>query len=88
MYVNKAAQRQGIASKLIAHCVDFTGASGLFDQLILTVTTSNACAVRLYERAGFVGYGLLPRAICVGGEFHDKLSMRLDLSNICAPDKL
>ena len=66
--------------QLIAACADFAVASGQFDQLILTVTASNAHVVRLYERAGFVRYGLLPHAICVKGQFHDKLLMRLDFS--------
>ncbi len=79
MFVSRATQGQGIASDLIAYCVDSIRASHSFDQLILTVTASNAHVVRLYERAGFVPYGLLPRAICVNGVFHDKLLMRLQL---------
>ena len=79
MFVSRAAQGQGIASDLIAYCVDSIRENRTFDQLILTVTASNTHVVRLYERAGFVRYGLLPRAICVNGIFHDKLLMRLEL---------
>jgi RimJ/RimL family protein N-acetyltransferase len=79
MFVSRAAQGQGIASDLIARCADFAKASGQFDQLILTVTASNQHVVRLYERVGFVRYGMLPRAICVNGVFHNKLFMRLEL---------
>lgn len=79
MFVIRAAQGQGIATDLIACCADFATASGQFDQLILTVTASNQHVVRLYERAGFERYRLLPRAICVAGVFHDKLLMRLAL---------
>ncbi len=79
MFVAKAAQGQGIAPELIANCVYFITATGQFDQIILTVTASNTHVVHLYERAGFVRYGLLPRAICVNGLFHDKLLMRLEL---------
>jgi ribosomal protein S18 acetylase RimI-like enzyme len=81
MMVAQRAQKQGIAMKLIAACADYLRANGQFDQLILNVTASNVHVVRLYERAGFVRYGLLPRAICVAGVFYDKLLMRLDLSN-------
>ena len=93
MFVSSAAQRQGIASKLIAYCADFASANGQFDQLILTVTASNRHVVQLYERAGFVRYGLLPRAMSVSGVYHDKLLMRLPLSadalqREAAPDKL
>jgi ribosomal protein S18 acetylase RimI-like enzyme len=79
MFVSPSAQGQGIATKLVAYCAEFLRATGQFDQIILTVTASNIHVVRLYERAGFVRYGLLPRAICVSGVFHDKLLMRLEL---------
>jgi ribosomal protein S18 acetylase RimI-like enzyme len=79
MFVAKAAQGQGIAPQLISHCTQFITATGQFDQIILTVTASNTHVVRVYERAGFVRYGLLPRAICAKGVFHDKLLMRLQL---------
>jgi hypothetical protein len=45
----------------------------------LTVTASNAGAVRVYERAGFVRYGSLPRAIKVGEHYHAKDQMVLTL---------
>ena len=89
MFVGQNAQGQGIATDLIALCADYARANGQFEQLTLTVTASNTHVVRLYERAGFVRYGLLPRAICVAGVLHDKALMRLDLTaNSRAPYKL
>lgn len=76
MFVARAAQGQGLATLLIANLIDFMRESGQFDSLILTVTASSTYVVRLYEKAGFTSYGLLPRAICVNGVFHDKLLMR------------
>lgn len=78
--VAEATQRLGIARKLVRHGIELTQANSSLDQLVLTVTASNQHVVRLYEDAGFVSYGLLPRAICVEGQFFDKLYMRLDLA--------
>jgi ribosomal protein S18 acetylase RimI-like enzyme len=97
LFVAKSTQGQGIASELIAVCADHARAKGQFDQLILTVTASNTHVVRLYEKAGFEHYGLLPRAICVAGVFYDKALMRMDLRldlhrdearSAASPDKL
>ncbi len=79
MMVSPAAQGQGIAVQLVNQCIAIAKANRLLEQLVLTVTTSNTHVVRLYERAGFVPYGLLPHAIKVGDMYYDKLHMRLDL---------
>lgn len=42
---------------------------------MLTVTAANTHVVRLYERAGFRAWGLLPRAVVIQGIGHDKLHM-------------
>jgi RimJ/RimL family protein N-acetyltransferase len=79
MMVAPAAQKQGIAAQLVAACTALAGASGRLEQLVLTVTASNTHVVRLYERAGYVVYGLQPRAIKVAGSYYDKLHMVLHL---------
>jgi RimJ/RimL family protein N-acetyltransferase len=79
MMVGSAAQGQGIATQLVAQCVINAKTTSHLEQLVLTVTATNPHVVRLYERAGFVRYGLLPRAIKVGDAYYDKLHMRLDL---------
>jgi RimJ/RimL family protein N-acetyltransferase len=47
------------------------------EEVRLSVTTSNAAAVRLYARLGFRPYGVEPRALKIGGEYHDELLMAL-----------
>ncbi len=79
MMVAPAAQKQGIAADLVAACANLARANGQLEQLVLTVTASNAHVVRLYERAGYVTYGLQPRAIKVAGSYYDKLHMVLHL---------
>jgi len=75
MMVAPAAQRHGVGRQLIDACIVQAATVPGLEQLTLTVTASNAHAVRLYERAGFLAYGLLPRGIVVAGIGYDKLHM-------------
>lgn len=75
MMVAPAAQRRGIGQQLLAACIHQAAQVPGLEQLTLTVTASNQHVVRLYERAGFRAWGLLPRAIVVRGVGYDKLHM-------------
>ena len=75
MMVAPAAQRRGIGQQLLAACIHQAEQAPGLEQLTLTVTASNHHAVRLYERAGFRAWGLLPRAIVVRGAGYDQLHM-------------
>ncbi len=75
MMVAAHAQRCGVGRLLLEACIARAAEMPGLEQLTLTVTAGNAHAVRLYERAGFRAYGLLPRAIVVAGTGHDKLHM-------------
>jgi len=75
MMVAPRAQLRGIGRQLLQACVARAERIAGLEQLLLTVTAGNTHAVRLYERAGFRPYGLLPRAIVVAGSGHDKLHM-------------
>lgn len=72
-------QAQGVGRALLAALIARTAADDELHQLTLSVTASNRAAVRLYESAGFTRYGRLPRGIRVGGRFHDKDLMLLNL---------
>ena len=72
-------QGQGVGRALLDALLARASADDELHQLTLSVTASNAAAVRLYERAGFVRYGTLPRAIRVGGRYFDKQLMQLTL---------
>lgn len=58
--VAPAARRQGVASALLRQASSFGAAVGL-SRLMLEVRVSNAAAVALYERLGFVRDGVRPR---------------------------
>jgi len=79
MMVRSQAQGAGIGQALLDACIAQARAADGLAMLTLTVTAGNDAAVHLYERAGFVRYGRLPRAIRVDGRYHAKDQMVLDL---------
>lgn len=79
MMVVSDAQGQGVGRSLLEALLLQARADAELHLLTLSVTGSNARAVRLYERAGFTGYGTLPRAIRIAGRFFDKQLMQLTL---------
>ncbi len=79
MMVHADRRGHGVGRALLAECIaDARRAAGV-EMLTLTVTAGNVPALRLYERAGFIRYGSLPRAICVAGAYHAKEQMVLAL---------
>jgi ribosomal protein S18 acetylase RimI-like enzyme len=80
MMVRDTAQGRGIGRALLDACIARARASGELERLTLNVTSGNAHALRLYERAGFRRYGRLEQAIKLDGRYHDKDHLALDLS--------
>ena len=79
MMVRRDARGLGIGRQLIAACIAEARRADGLEMLTLSVTASNASALRLYERAGFVRYGSLRHAIKVDGHYHAKDQMVLSL---------
>lgn len=77
MYVLEVARGSGLSQRLVEAVID--EARGKVEQVQLTVGASNAPAVRLYSRLGFVGYGLEKRALHVDGHYFDEMLMALAL---------
>lgn len=75
MMVRSDARGLGIGRLLVDACVAQARLATGVEMLTLTVTSSNAAALHLYERAGFVRYGTLERAIRVGDRYHAKDQM-------------
>ena len=80
MMVHPDFRGRGVGRALVDACVDRSRATGEVELLTLSVTSGNEAAARLYERAGFTRYGRLERAIRIGGRYHAKELMVLDLS--------
>jgi len=79
MYVAPAYAGRRIGRKLVdASIAEALGWPGL-EQIVLSVTYSNARARRLYLDAGFVTFGIEHRAIKVGDAYYDKEHMVLFL---------
>jgi RimJ/RimL family protein N-acetyltransferase len=75
MYVPAERAGCGIGKALVAAVIARARSIPALRQLSLTVTAGNAPAQRLYERAGFVAWGVEPDAVIVDGAAHDKLHM-------------
>ncbi|MFU2329861.1 GNAT family N-acetyltransferase [Pseudomonas sp. NFX98] len=75
MYVSANVRQRGLGFQLVeAVLAEARSHQGL--RLIkLTVTAGNNAAFNLYQRCGFVQYGLEPMAVRVGEEYFDKIHM-------------
>lgn len=79
MMVADHAAGRGIGRALLQACIEQARAADGLELLTLSVTAGNAAAEHLYGSVGFVRYGALPRAIKLGGRYHDKHLMSLSL---------
>lgn len=79
MMVSTELQGAGIGQMLLTAGIEAARRADGLEMLTLSVTASNAAAIRLYERAGFIRFGSLPRAIKVAGSYHAKDHMVLTL---------
>lgn len=80
MYVAAEHGGRGVGAALLAACLAAARAHPGLELVLLTVTSTNAAAIRLYERAGFVIYGVEPRSMKIGGDYFDKTMMWLALN--------
>lgn len=78
MYVAPEHTGQGVGAALVAAVLQHAAATGVA-LLVLTVTDGNHAAQALYERAGFVSFGVEPDAIRVQGVPLGKRHMALQL---------
>ena len=72
-YVRPAWRGKGLGDTLMKVALD--EAAKTVEHVTLTVTASNASAIRLYERNGFTVVGRMIASIRVDGVDHDELAM-------------
>ena len=75
MIIAPAMRSRGIGKALLKEFDTLVRKLPGLEQVVLSVTADHAAAVKLYEGAGFVRYGLQPRAIKIGEQYHDKALM-------------
>ena len=75
VYVAPDARGTGVGRRVMEHILEHARTRVL--QVHLAVTATNAAAVALYDRLGFVRYGTEPRALKVNGRYLDEHLMVL-----------
>jgi RimJ/RimL family protein N-acetyltransferase len=74
VYTHPAWRGTGVADALLEACADYARALGV-RLLRLGVVTTNASAIRLYQRCGYWVYGIEPESIQHNGKYYDELLM-------------
>ena len=77
MYVRPSARKAGVGRRLVETIIEF--ARPRVELVQLAVVSDNGPARRLYERLGFLEYGLEKKALKQDGHYYDELLMAKDL---------
>lgn len=78
VFVRAGWRDRGTGEQLVRAVIDHARSHVLLLQA--TVVTTNGSARRVYDRLGFISYGIEHRALRVGDTFHDEALLMLDLS--------
>jgi ribosomal protein S18 acetylase RimI-like enzyme len=77
MYVRPSARKAGVGRRLVETIVEF--ARQRVELIQLSVVRENDQAQRLYERLGFLEYGIEKKALKQDGRYYDEVLMAKDL---------
>jgi len=75
MYVSAQVRQRGVGFELVQAALSRAHKQPGLRLIQLTVTAGNAAAFKLYQRCGFVQFGLEPMAVRVGEDYFDKIHM-------------
>ncbi|MFF0826733.1 GNAT family N-acetyltransferase [Brevibacillus sp. NPDC003359] len=75
MYVREAYRGTGVAQALMQTELAYLKKRGDIDTVQLAVVTTNPAAIRLYEKMGFLPYGVEKRALKIGDQYFDENHM-------------
>ena len=79
VFVDPAARGRGLGESIVAACIQHARAWPGVTQVRLSVSSGSPAAQRLYQRLGFVAWGIEHDAIRVDGRFYDETHMVLRL---------
>ena len=77
MHVRSNARKAGVGRRLVETIIEF--ARQRVELVQLSVVSENEQARRLYERLGFVEYGIEKNALKQDGRYYDEVLMAKDL---------
>jgi len=79
MYVSGKVRQRGVGYRLVQTALAEAQNHERLKLIQLTVTAGNEAAFNLYQRCGFIQYGLEPMAVRVGEDYFDKIHMWCEL---------
>lgn len=79
MYVSADFRRHGLGHELVQAALTEAHNHPALKLIQLTVTAGNDAAFNLYQRCGFIQFGLEPLAVRVGEDYFDKIHMWREL---------
>ena len=86
MYVPLADRGRGFGRALVEAALAYARSRDHVRVVQLTVTHGNLAAQSLYQRCGFVAFGVEPYAVAVGSDYVSKMHMWCDVGHV-APAK-
>jgi len=78
MYVRPSARKAGVGRRLVETIIEF--ARQRVELIQLAVVSDNEQARRLYERVGFLEYGIERKALKYDGRYYDEVLMAKELN--------
>lgn len=85
VYLNAEFRGQGIGRTMLQTVVERAAKIEGIEQIILSVTTTQAAAIATYRSLGFVSFGVEPKALKIGDRYVDEECMILPLPRKADP---